>query len=360
MNIRMHFPLKNFFLKLISEVAPYKIIKIIISIPKSINNTKSSSQICKYNFFFKRINKLYRKLKKLLEIIDILEDDYSKKILIRIMVAYTYGFSTTIISPRTNMILKLNKKDTYEKIEKLIKKEDIFSSGRFNLNYYDLTEIGFPIKICDDHMGIISTFILQQYRYNHKKLIEVEKGDYVIDAGGAFGNTALYFSSKVRNNGQVYSFDFINSNIKIFQKNLSLNPELSDIIQLIKKPLWNVSDNKLFFIEDGTGSRITTQQLSSSHNTVKTISIDDFVKRYKIPKINFIKMDIEGAELKALEGAKETLIRFKPKLAISVYHDLKHYYKIPQYINSLNLNYKMYLDHFSKKRAESVLFALVA
>ena len=90
-----------------------------------------------------------------------------------------------------------------------------------------------------------------------------------------------------------------------------------------------------------------------------TISIDDYIKEKKIPKIDFIKMDIEGAEVAALTGAKETIIKYKPKLAISVYHKIEHYYQIPLFINSLNLNYKFYLDHFSPGRSESILFGII-
>jgi len=70
-------------------------------------------------------------------------------------------------------------------------------------------------------------------------------------------------------------------------------------------------------------------------------------------------MDIEGAEVTTLLSAKETLIKYQPKLAIFVYHKIEHYYRIPQYINSLNLNYKFYLDHFSINRAETILFGII-
>ena len=70
-------------------------------------------------------------------------------------------------------------------------------------------------------------------------------------------------------------------------------------------------------------------------------------------------MDIEGAELNALIGAKEVINKFKPKLAISIYHDIYDFFKIPEFIESLKLNYKFYLDHFTPFRYETVLFAKV-
>ncbi|KKL59875.1 hypothetical protein LCGC14_2210950 [marine sediment metagenome] len=70
-------------------------------------------------------------------------------------------------------------------------------------------------------------------------------------------------------------------------------------------------------------------------------------------------MDIEGAEFNALIGAKQVLKKFMPKLAISIYHHFDSFIKIPQFINSLNLNYKLYLDHFTTHNEETILFAKV-
>ena len=55
-------------------------------------------------------------------------------------------------------------------------------------------------------------------------------------------------------------------------------------------------------------------------------------------------MDIEGAEPKALEGALKTIKKFKPKLAISIYHNLSDYSQIIPWLDSLNLKYRFLLD----------------
>ena len=56
-------------------------------------------------------------------------------------------------------------------------------------------------------------------------------------------------------------------------------------------------------------------------------------------------MDIEGAEPDALEGALKTIKKFKPKLAISIYHNLGDYSQIIPWLNSLNLKYKFFIRH---------------
>ena len=81
-----------------------------------------------------------------------------------------------------------------------------------------------------------------------------------------------------------------------------------------------------------------------------SITLDDFVRVEGTRKIDFIKMDIEGAELSALQGAKETLRIFRPDLAIAVYHSLPDFWRIPQYLDELGLGYRFYLRHFTIHR----------
>lgn len=68
-------------------------------------------------------------------------------------------------------------------------------------------------------------------------------------------------------------------------------------------------------------------------------------------------MDIEGSELPALRGAEETIRKYRPKLAISIYHSLSDFIDVPANLVSLGLDYEYYLDHCSIHSEETVLFA---
>ena len=73
----------------------------------------------------------------------------------------------------------------------------------------------------------------------------------------------------------------------------------------------------------------------------------------------FLKMDIEGAELQALVGAKETIKKYKPRLAICIYHKLEDIVTIPEYILSLVPEYKFYIRHHHPTiGTETVLYAV--
>jgi hypothetical protein len=73
-------------------------------------------------------------------------------------------------------------------------------------------------------------------------------------------------------------------------------------------------------------------------------------------EVSFIKMDIEGWELKALSGCKDHIINDKPKLAIAVYHNSNDFHQIPNYILSLNPDYDLYLRHYTEGWSETVMY----
>ena len=149
------------------------------------------------------------------------------------------------------------------------------------------------------------------------------------------------------------------SNLEIMNKNLDMNKEVSSRISVIKQPVSSKTGEEFYCYDNGPGSTLSKIKDDKNNIYVTTISIDDFVQKNKINKIDFIKMDIEGAELGALLGSQNTMKKYKPKLAISLYHNIKDFIEISEYINSLKLGYKFYLDHYTIFSEETVLYAVV-
>ena len=77
---------------------------------------------------------------------------------------------------------------------------------------------------------------------------------------------------------------------------------------------------------------------------------------FQIDDLTFLKMDIEGAELGALDGARDTIARCKPRLAICVYHNPSDMWQIPQKILSIHRGYDLYLRHYTEGVTETVMF----
>jgi FkbM family methyltransferase len=235
-----------------------------------------------------------------------------------------------------------------ESVDKHVEKQDTFTQIPV-LRSLDLCNFN-GIRLHAHRLAILHTFLLEQYRCARAN-IGVEPGDVVIDGGGCWGDTALYFAQDA---AEVFCFECMPSNIRILQGNLELNPVLGAKISVIQRALWSQSQQKFMFEDAGPGSHPGTNRAGVA---VETQSIDDFVLANSVERVDFIKMDIEGAEPDALIGAEKTIRKHRPQLAISVYHDLGHFASIPRWIDRLDLGYRLYLDHFTIHAEETVLFA---
>ncbi|MEY2494818.1 MAG: hypothetical protein QOJ45_1310 [Verrucomicrobiota bacterium] len=229
-------------------------------------------------------------------------------------------------------------------------------AGGFTLMRQRLDKLGFPISLYMPKGGPLTTFVLGQYSYRQPG-IGVNRGDVVIDAGACWGDTALYFAHLAGPSGKVYSFEFMEENIRVFERNISMNPLLANRIELIAQPLWSSSGVLMTSSGAGPGSRTVAATKGCESGLHSSLAIDDFAKDRRLAHIDFIKMDIEGAELEALSGARESLIAFQPDLALCVYHSVDHFWLLARYLDGLGLGYRFYLGHFTIHAEETVLFA---
>lgn len=145
---------------------------------------------------------------------------------------------------------------------------------------------------------------------------------------------------------KIYAFEPDSNNFKICQDQFK---DL-DNISLIKSGLWK-SNTNLFFSEDSTDSS------KISKNGLTRIEVKTLDSILLGEKASFIKMDIEGSELEALEGATKTIINYRPKLAISVYHNRKDLYSIALFLKKIVDDYHFGLRTYSSIGADTVLYA---
>lgn len=164
---------------------------------------------------------------------------------------------------------------------------------------------------------------------------QINKDDVIIDCGSNLGLFTLYSLNNGAN--KVISIDPSIKIINSFQVNC-YDGLLNNKVIFYNKALWNESNLKLnldpyYF---SAGSHIV-EETSNITYLVDSITIDDIVSEQKLSKVDLIKMDIEGAEENALLGARETIIRFKPKLAISLYHKTTSTKDIHDILKSFNV-----------------------
>ena len=235
--------------------------------------------------------------------------------------------------------------------------EDTEDTGPFGpLSIFHVPSEGQDIWVKGWSANVVWTFIYRQYHFERGGVeIKPAPGDHVIDAGGCFGDTALGFADAVGKPGHVYVFDPLPKHCAIMRQQLTMNPTLAPRISIFPLGLTDHVTDVAPLAEDGTidpGARIVT-------GAMPTTTIDEAAARSNAPHIDFIKMDIEGSELGALRGAEATIRRWRPKLAISLYHRPEDFFSIPSWIDSLGIGYRLFLDHYSIHHEETVLFATV-
>lgn len=150
---------------------------------------------------------------------------------------------------------------------------------------------------------------------------KVKEGDIVLDIGGHIGLYATAFGQLVGKSGRVYSFEPTPSTRSVLSQTVSLN-HLENIVSVQPEAIAKERGETTFYISDNltdnSNSLVDFRDNQTSRGIkVPLISIDDFATT--IGHINFIKIDVEGAEYEALLGAKNTLVNHKPTCILALH-----------------------------------------
>lgn len=183
------------------------------------------------------------------------------------------------------------------------------------------------------------------------ELIEWGEKECIVDCGAFDGDTIAEFLTKKPSDNnfeyKIYAWEPDNVNFSKLRNEYESNNKIICI-------------NKATYSETGTLGFLSAGEecsavINGGNASVVTDTIDLVLNN---EKATFIKMDIEGSELKALMGAKEQIVHNKPRLAICLYHKQEDFWTIPQYIKRLNPEYKIFLRSHSSMPTELVLFCI--
>ena len=211
----------------------------------------------------------------------------------------------------------------------------------------ELCELGVE-NILDFGKYILSHGGRKETLHQYWDVLPFGHDEVIVDVGCFDGDTILKYFEYVRTDySKIYSFE----PEPVQYKNCK---EISEAYKdwYVFDAAISDSRGKLYF----TSNASCTKQDSLGDLCVDSITLDEFFM--KLDKPTFIKMDIEGAEMNALRGCKHTIEKYSPKLAICVYHKPEDIFEIPQYILSINPNYKMYLRHYTNLVNETVLYCV--
>ncbi len=222
--------------------------------------------------------------------------------------------------------------------------------GGYKIERFSISYGGRDLSVECLRANIFFTFLLRQYYYDRNGVsIRPDVGDFVIDAGACFGDTAIDFAESVGQDGRVFSFDPLEIHQRIIEANIARN-EIANVT-LFPTGLGE---------GDQSGAPVSgrVDPGFSDLSSVPIRSLDSLVSEGTVQRVDFIKMDIEGHEMEALRGAEATIRKFRPKLAISIYHRPQDYIEIPDFIRSIDPGYRFFLQNYTISDGETVLYCL--
>lgn len=165
-----------------------------------------------------------------------------------------------------------------------------------------------------------------------------------VDAGGYDGDTTEEFCRRYPDYLGVFLFEPSAVNMTAARKRLS---GMRDII-FYEAGLSDSQGMLHFNAHAGPASSVTQDQ----GETIAATTLDHAIQ---VP-VTFIKMDLEGWEIKALHGSKRIIEQHTPQLAIAVYHRASDFREIAKYVRALNPAYRMRLRHYTQGWSETVMF----
>ena len=168
----------------------------------------------------------------------------------------------------------------------------------------------------------------------------VRAGDVVLDCGahvGVFTRVAVAAGAKL-----VVAIEPSPKNLECLRRNMA--PEIAaGRVAIVPEGVWH-EDGKLPFHMDPSNSAGNTLMASEASRPVTIevplTTIDKLAIRLNLPRVDFIKMDIEGAEQNALKGAKSTISKDHPRMAICAYHTTTDAEMVPKVVRTISTSYR--------------------
>ena len=190
---------------------------------------------------------------------------------------------------------------------------------------------------------------MQDFTNNHEEqyfdqaILPDLKEMVFVDGGAYVGDTAEQLITHYPDFKKLYCIEPIAENLRIAKRELSEHKN----IDFIECGLWD-EKKELTFQEEKSFSTM----YGNGEQKISVDTIDNLINE----KVDYIKLDIEGAEQKALLGAKETIRKYKPILAVCIYHKAEDWYKVAEIVLRIHKDYQVYLRHYMEGIFESVLY----
>jgi FkbM family methyltransferase len=179
------------------------------------------------------------------------------------------------------------------------------------------------------------------------EFINVKSGDYVLDCGAYFGTVSLYLMLRAGENGRVYAIEPDTFN---FNRLCEWTEDLDckKYITPIKLAISDKKETLKLYKSDNKTRHSTFQNLIENltdYEEVKADTLRNIIYRYRIPKVDFIYMNMEGGEYKAFLDMEDIINKYRPNFCIDEHKNDIYKVKIPEILESYGYKVKIINDN---------------
>lgn len=176
-------------------------------------------------------------------------------------------------------------------------------------------------------------------------LLNIGTEEIYADLGAYDGDTVIEFLNETSLQfTKIYAMEPDSKNYRKMKRRLYMIG--SAILEAYNCGAWDEDTSVIFDLRSGRSSRAVPDKNAvlnpARFREVKMMKVDTMLRGQPV---TYLKMDVEGAEEQALNGARETIANFSPKMNIALYHRNEDMFKIPLLVNSMQKKYKLYMRH---------------
>jgi len=230
-------------------------------------------------------------------------------------------------------------------------------SGSYIVDY--IPQLGLGLRIECDPQNYIDRFVLSNGFWEPFVLsairLLVRQGDVCVDVGANAGYISMVMGRLAGPSGRVLSFEPNIDVLKKFSRNIALNEELKDIVELFTVGLGRESKEMYVAPDLGNGMGNATLVASASEETTHAVSIRT-LDSFELPRLDCLKVDVEGMEIEVLSGAQKTIQRCHPHIIFETLtaHPPEFHKPLEEFVR--DLGYRTYALNLSDTRFEEITY----
>jgi FkbM family methyltransferase len=188
-------------------------------------------------------------------------------------------------------------------------------------------------------------------------LCAVGPGAIVIEVGASHGDSTLYLASLCGPTGHVHAFELLPENYDKLVHNLAGNNARN--VTAVNRALWDqIGQLRAVLSGDGSGIREARGPAAATMGMVDATTMDQYCRDAELERVDFVKIDAPGGSEHILLGARETIQRHRPRLAITIHYNAGvDYFRIPELVsNMVRGEHKYYIRHYGPIHRYTILY----